>query len=354
VPATAPSNAAATAWPIPADRAPELAPRASSPAFGSGAASAPAPAREIIPAPAKPEASAISQPQAVELEVLDEAAAKKESPSNHDTVEASFPTLAGAAEAKPSGSRKAILAIAAIVLIAAGGYEAWMQWGSSLLNSSKPTHVADPVTKPPVIAPVTLSPPVSSAPPPQNELATPDSTPPEAASDAKAQQDKSAAHPSKPKISSPAAKAPATKAAPPIVIKRGDSDRSSVEAPAVEIGGIAGAGDLPKLVATANAPAPMLQRVSVSQGVSRGLLVKEVQPVYPQNARLVRVEGKVQLLATVTKNGDVSTLKILSGDPVLAHSAAEAVKQWKYKPYLLNGEPVEIQTEVTVNFKLPR
>ena len=68
----------------------------------------------------------------------------------------------------------------------------------------------------------------------------------------------------------------------------------------------------------------------------------------------MRIEGAVELSATVSKNGDISTVKVLSGDPQLARAAVEAVKQWKYKPYLLNGEPVEIQTQVTVKFKLPR
>jgi protein TonB len=58
-------------------------------------------------------------------------------------------------------------------------------------------------------------------------------------------------------------------------------------------------------------------------------------------------------MATISKNGDISAVKILSGDPQLSHAAVDAVKQWKYKPYLLNGLPVEIQTQVTVNFKLP-
>jgi protein TonB len=346
--ANLPRNAAATAWPTPTDRASELPARLSSPAFASGAASAPAPAREIIPAPDKREASAIPEPEPSEPEVLHEATPDKDSPSTKDAAEPSFPTLANAAEAKPgSGSRKAILAIAAIVVIAAAGYEAWMLWGSSLLNLGKPTHVAEPMAKPPVIAPVTLSTPVAETP-------APDSASPETAGDPKAQQYKGADNSNKPKATSPGPKAPATKPAHPIVVKSGVSDRSSIEAPSVEMGGIVGAGDLPKLVATANAQAPVLQRVNVSQGVSRGLLVKQIQPAYPQNALMLRVEGKVQLLATVSKNGDISALKILSGDPILARSAADAVKQWKYKPYLLNGEPVEIQTEVTVNFTLPR
>jgi protein TonB len=83
------------------------------------------------------------------------------------------------------------------------------------------------------------------------------------------------------------------------------------------------------------------------------LLIKQVQPIYPPNALRMRIEGTVQLMATLSKNGDIAEVKIQSGDPQLAQAAASAVKQWKYKPYLLNGEPVEIQTQITVNFKLP-
>ena len=94
--------------------------------------------------------------------------------------------------------------------------------------------------------------------------------------------------------------------------------------------------------------------MSISQGVSQGLLIKKVQPVYPHNGLSQGLEGSVQLLATISKNGDITAIKVVNGDPQLAHSATEAVKQWKYKPYLLDGEPVEIQTPITINFKLPR
>jgi protein TonB len=132
----------------------------------------------------------------------------------------------------------------------------------------------------------------------------------------------------------------------------------SADAPApsvVAIAAPANGASLPNLASgQSSAPAPVLQVVNVSQGVSRGLLIKQAQPSYPANAMHMHVEGPVQLLATISKNGDISAVKILSGDASLARAAAEAVKQWKYKPYLLNGEPVEIQTQVTVNFKLPR
>jgi protein TonB len=93
--------------------------------------------------------------------------------------------------------------------------------------------------------------------------------------------------------------------------------------------------------------------MSVSQGISQGLIIKKIAPSYPSTALRLRMEGSVQLLATVSKKGDISAVKVLSGDPSLAKAAVDAVKQWKYKPYLLDGTPVEIQTQVTVNFKLP-
>ena len=67
----------------------------------------------------------------------------------------------------------------------------------------------------------------------------------------------------------------------------------------------------------------------------------------------MRIQGSVQLLATISKEGNISNLTVLSGEGVLARAASDAVRQWKYKPYYLNGEPVEIQTQITVNFKLP-
>jgi protein TonB len=87
--------------------------------------------------------------------------------------------------------------------------------------------------------------------------------------------------------------------------------------------------------------------------VSQGLLIKKVQPAYPPNALRMRLEGAVQIQATIGKSGNIAAVKILSGEPILAKAAVDAVKQWKYKPYYLNGEPVEIQTQITVNFKLP-
>jgi protein TonB len=117
--------------------------------------------------------------------------------------------------------------------------------------------------------------------------------------------------------------------------------------------GASTAAPLPNLGTSDSGVKPKLQTLSVSQGVSQGLLYKKVAPSYPQNALRMHIDGAVELLATISKEGNISHIKVLSGDAQLAKAASDAVKQWKYKPYLLNGEPVEIQTQVTVNFKLP-
>ena len=94
------------------------------------------------------------------------------------------------------------------------------------------------------------------------------------------------------------------------------------------------------------------QRVRVSEDIVQGLMLKKVPPVYPPLAKQARIQGTVLLKVTISKSGDVENLQLISGHPMLAPAAIEAVKQWKYKPYLLNGEPVEVETQVQVNFTL--
>jgi len=99
-------------------------------------------------------------------------------------------------------------------------------------------------------------------------------------------------------------------------------------------------------------PKVSVQRVRVSQGVSQGLLIKKVQPSYPPLARQARIQGTVTLQAEISKDSTIENLRLMSGHPMLAPAAIEAVKQWRYKPYLLNGEPVAVETTVMVNFTL--
>lgn len=90
----------------------------------------------------------------------------------------------------------------------------------------------------------------------------------------------------------------------------------------------------------------------VSQKEMSRMVVKKVQPVYPEAAKKAGIQGEVKLKATIGKNGDVENLEIVSGHPQLAPAAIEAVKQWKYRPYVKNGQPVQVVTDIDVNFTL--
>jgi len=93
-------------------------------------------------------------------------------------------------------------------------------------------------------------------------------------------------------------------------------------------------------------------RVRVSQGVMQGMVISKVQPTYPPDARAARIQGSVVIATIIGKDGNIESERLVSGDPLLAPAAMDAVKQWKYRPYLLNGNPVEVDTQITVNFTL--
>jgi protein TonB len=90
-----------------------------------------------------------------------------------------------------------------------------------------------------------------------------------------------------------------------------------------------------------------------SQGVSGGSLERKVQPIYPARARSTGLQGPVVLQAVIDEVGEVQNLRTVSGDAVLARAAIDAVRQWRYQPYLLNGQPLKMPIQITVNFTLP-
>ena len=81
-------------------------------------------------------------------------------------------------------------------------------------------------------------------------------------------------------------------------------------------------------------------------------MIYRVQPVYPLLARQARIQGAVELRAIISKSGTIENLAVVRGYPMLVPAAINAVRQWRYRPYLLNGEPIEVETEITVNFVL--
>jgi protein TonB len=104
-------------------------------------------------------------------------------------------------------------------------------------------------------------------------------------------------------------------------------------------------------------PAPKVtvekpKKIAISSGVATGLLIQEVRPMYPPIAKAARQSGTVVLQATISKSGTIQNLKVVSGNAMLQSAALDAVRQWRYRPYMLNGEPVEVDTTINVVFNL--
>jgi len=360
-----------------------------------GAASAAAPAREVTTSVAAQEKSstvnAEAEPAVKDAVVKDAVPAIDPASSTVEVSSSPAPlftfggTIESEAKAEGGGSKKTLIAVAAVVLVAVGGYVAWTQLGHS---SGPATTTAAPVAlRPASPAPVSQAAPSPAG--PASSSSQPSSTQADSTLLASGAENGSAkvsapapttasagGHPSKPNSGTAASKAaaviaaedkveaavevPQPEVAQPIVVKKSDvvgksAPTSEVSAPSMAaIPSTGNGGTLPNLLGNqTNTPAPVLQTLSISQGVSQGLVIKRVMPTYPASALHMRTEGSVQLQATISKKGDISAVKVISGDPSLAKAAVDAVKQWKYKPYLLDGNPVDIQTQVTVNFKLP-
>jgi protein TonB len=94
------------------------------------------------------------------------------------------------------------------------------------------------------------------------------------------------------------------------------------------------------------------KKVNISGGVAAGMLLQKTVPTYPPIAKAARVSGTVILQATISKTGTITNLKVVSGPAMLQGAATDAVRSWRYRPYLLNGEPVEVETTVNVVFTL--
>ncbi len=92
--------------------------------------------------------------------------------------------------------------------------------------------------------------------------------------------------------------------------------------------------------------------IRVGGRVAQANLIRQIQPVYPPLAKSARVQGTVEFTATIAKDGSIENLQLVRGHPLLVNAAREAVSQWKYRPTLLNGQPVEVVTDIVVNFTL--
>jgi protein TonB len=98
-------------------------------------------------------------------------------------------------------------------------------------------------------------------------------------------------------------------------------------------------------------PAPSVRQFRTSH-MLEGNLIRRVEPTYPSLARTARIQGQVLLSAVIGKDGAIENLRVLSGHPMLVGAAVDAVRQWRYRPYILNGDAIEVETQITVNFRL--
>jgi TonB family protein len=353
--------------PVVAPPAPDKRPMSGAMFQAQGHAAAPArapekptvvPAAPLIEEPVAPRKAAIQEvsvPESEKFAAID---------STRDDVPPPtfFPGAYDSDENEGGGKTKALVIVAAVVLLAcSAGYLTWKNAGGA-----KSSAVA--------AAPGSTTAPAANT-PPSDSTATHAASPSEqpAAEDISlGSANTRASAPSSTNASKPSAKPSAavteTPAEPEVtqrLIVKNDarhlapqsSPQDSEPVPAPSAIGLATTVDTKSLAslstagATATKATPQLLRVS--QGVMEGLVIKRVTPRYPSQALQMRIQGPVQLQATISKTGDIENLKVVSGDGVLGRAAVDAVRQWKYKPYYLNGDPVQIETQILVNFRLP-
>ncbi len=109
-----------------------------------------------------------------------------------------------------------------------------------------------------------------------------------------------------------------------------------------------GGGAPPQEVTLAKPPKPIISRFDPGQ------VIRRVEPLYPSIAHTARIQGSVVLHAIISREGTIERLQVVSGHPMLDKAALDAVSQWLFRPYILNGQPIEVETEITVNFILDR
>ncbi len=347
----------------------------------SGSAAAPAPAREVTTAAAKEikiVKSKVVESKSAELKAAGSKPAVSGPagpslialPTSNAVSTTGAPSFAVALDEDDSrgagGVRKILMVVVAVLALAALGYLGYGEFGKSSKtparqpvsspqpqDSRQPAPALAPVSSPEA-APATSTPvPASSATKtlaPKTATAAPQNKPSAGASNSQVTRiDVNVAANSEPGTKKESA---------PLHVKSGSKMPAQAEESAPSLPSaltVASADDsnLKGLISSAssNLPNPSLATIKISQGVSQGLLIKRVQPIYPPAALKAHAEGAVQIEATINKEGTVINPKVLRGDAVLARAALDAVRQWRYKPYYLDGEPVEIQTQITVNFK---
>jgi len=326
-----------------------------------GSAAAPAPAKEVTAPPAKENKTVELEPANASHDAVPEAAPMFSSVSTSGAP--SFAAL-GEEDSGGSGGNKKIMIVAVVVLaLAALGYLGYEEFGkSSTTPAPQPASTPQDSGRPaPALAPISTPAAAPSTSTPGQASSTTQTLAPKTATAAPIEKP-SAGVGNPPVIRIASNPEPETRkpdSAPILVKSTNSAAKAQAQAeesapPLPNLLAVASANDssLSGLMSTSSSVSkPSLATLRISQGVSQGLLIKRVQPKYPPAALAVHTEGAVQIEATINKEGNVTNMKVLRGDPILARAALEAVRQWRYKPYYLDGDPVEIQTQITVNFK---
>jgi protein TonB len=339
----------------------------------SAAASAPAPAKQrvepkaVAPAvkPIPQTTPAAEKPASAVSKLTISAPAAEEEPASAPAE--GYPEAAP----KKSGSNTGLIAAVVVLVLAGAGYFGWTKLHTHTAAPAAQTYTLQSAPKPAVTqnaAPATATPGVEQPKTTVEQKPSAGITAPQTTHTDETQTSvKSPSEPEKNSKTSASNKTEKeepevseTPAPQPMIVKSGAPKQKSPEAAPVDapdpLMASTGSGDknLAGIASTGLQVAkPVQQSLRVSQGVLQGRLIKKVQPVYPSTSQRLRIQGIVQLAATISKNGDVTNVKVLSGDPNLGRAAVDAVKQWKYKPYMLDGHPLEVQTQISVEFKLP-
>lgn len=344
-PALAETKPAATLAPV----------AATSAASVQGAAVAPAKVKEAVP------------PKTHLVEFEPPSAAFE--PQAHDAVGSTPSFSVDLDDSGSKGGKQKILMAAVVVLaVAAVGYFGWTKMSSRKPEAPAAQTVSvtpQPSRVTPALAPI--SPLSNSAPAGVTNQPAVTTEPAVSKPTISIEPEQSVSQPaqtvSQPTIRLQIAPEPGAKVATaaPLKVKssiakntKAAADDSSAPLPSTLAVDDANSSALNSVVAAPSATAkPSLASLKISQGVSQGLLIKRVDPKYPASALTMHVQGAVLLDATINREGMISDVSVVKGDKVLARAATDAVKQWRYKPYYLDGQPVEIQTQITINFKLP-
>lgn len=261
-------------------------------------------------------------------------------------------------ESQKSGKKGVWIAALVLVLLVGGGYGAWLtqpgfrkllEWEYLSVMSKIGTAHAQPHTAPAVKPPTPASAPVAASAPSDGQAADAGTTGIEsqtvatnAASAASAQSPAPSPTPGAQASSTPGDTA--TKTAAALQTAKQDTTPNHAN-PSL----VAASASVPPTAASK----PSSDLLEVPEDYADDQVVHRVHPSYPKQARARKLHGAVVLQAVINKQGKVDSLQLVSGDPLLAQAAADAVKQWRYKPYWHNGEAADFQTRITVDFKQP-